>query len=137
MEADSPHYDNFGFFSVNYKPKLQLKDEMKVRPFISGIDANTLPNGALKLVYERYDFLSNDGSINFIFSSNGCLINSPLMNVIIFDPTTPGVLYLDGLLEQNSLQSVTEISIAKNGMEELRIYFMGLTEFSIRRSSQI
>lgn len=134
--ASSPQYNSFGHFPVSLKAAQTLSSSVKIRPYISGLDVNVLPNGVLKLSYEKLDRKA-DGSADLWFSSSSCYVNKLVLTVVIFDPTPPGVLYLDGLLEQNSISSQTTIEISKNGMEELRIYFVGLTEFSIKKSSAL
>ena len=99
------------------------------------MNINILPNGALTLNYDSYNV--NGGSIDFRFSSFTCFVSAIKLNVVIFDTSSPGVLYLDGFLEQNSIKSKTTVSIAKDNMEQLTIYFLGLTDFSIQQSSAI
>ena len=79
-----------------------MTETTKLRPFISGLDMDVLPNGTLKLVYEKYQKMST-GDVRVQFSSSSCRVNVLYLNVVIFDPSTPGVLYVDGFFQQNSL----------------------------------
>jgi hypothetical protein len=53
----------------------------------------------------------NPGLINFYYSSKTCTLYSMSVSVVIFDTSTPGLLFLDGTIEQNSLSSTTSTQV--------------------------
>lgn len=51
------------------------------------------------------------------------------LTVIVFNIYTPGVLYADGIIDQNYVMSKTEIHIPRHGINELRTYIVGINSF--------
>jgi hypothetical protein len=48
------------------------------------------------------------------------------LSIVIFEPNMPGMIFVDGTIEQNSVVTRTSTQIDRNFLEELRIYFIGL-----------
>lgn len=92
-------------------------------------------NGALNINHEKTQIQGRN--VIFVFSSRSCNIHSISLSVVIFDPSTPGVLFVDGSVEQNSLSTSTEVSILSTGaaIEELRIHFVGFSSLNARTNS--
>ena len=57
--------------------------------------------------------------------------------MIVFNIYTPGVLYADGIIDQNYIKSTTEIDIPRHGISELRTYIVGINSFHSSVSQQI
>ncbi len=58
-------------------------------------------------------------------------INSLTLSVIVFDSSSPGILFADGTISQNYIVSLLEITIPRHGINELRTYIVGINGFQI------
>ena len=59
------------------------------------------------------------------------------ISIVVFNVYTPGVLYADGIIDQNFVVSRTEISIPKHGINELRTYIVGINSFDTSAAQPI
>lgn len=77
--------------------------------------------------------------IYFTFSTleRASIIHSLTISIIIFNIYTPGVLYADGIIDQNFVVSKTEITIPKHGINELRTYIVGINSFETSAAQPI
>ena len=57
------------------------------------------------------------------------LVRSLTLSIIVFNIYTPGVLYADGIIDQNYVTSKLEIHIPRHGISELRTYIVGINSF--------
>lgn len=103
--AYQPSYDVNGFISLQYVPTIQITKDVKLRQFLMALDIEAQNGGVLSLNFEKVEQTST--GLNFLYSSNLCRINSISLSVVIFDPSTPGLLFVDGQIEQNSLSTTT------------------------------
>jgi hypothetical protein len=92
-----------------YRPSTVITTTTKIRPFIICINIAVQTGGVLYINYESYDV--NPGLINFYYSTKTCTYYSMALSVVIFDPSTPGLLFLDGTIEQTSLSSTTTTQV--------------------------
>jgi hypothetical protein len=70
---------------------------------------NTKSGGFLSLNCEQASVIGN--SVTILYSSNNCNINSLYLSVVLYDINTPGLVFVDGTISQNSLSSVTTSQI--------------------------
>lgn len=105
ITTNQPQYDFNGYITMSYIPTIQITNTIKVRPFIVALDIEAQNNGVLAISHDKTDI--NPGKINFLFSSKSCRIYSLSLSVVVFDTATPGILFVDGSLEQNSLSTST------------------------------
>ena len=70
-------------------------------------------------------------TVYFTFSNihRASILHSLSISVIVFNIYTPGILYADGIIDQNFVVSKTEVSIPKHGINELRTYIVGINSF--------
>lgn len=93
---------------MKYQPSLSVTQSLKIRVFISGIDIASQNGAPLWINHER---ILIDYGITLIFSSNLCHIYGLTLSIVLFDPSTPGLLFLDGAIEQNSLSTSTQVKV--------------------------
>lgn len=65
------------------------------------------------------------------------LVRSLTLSIIVFNIYTPGVLYADGIIDQNFVTSKTEIHIPRHGISELRTYIVGINSFHASTSQPV
>lgn len=57
------------------------------------------------------------------------MIRMLTISVIVFNTNTIGILYADGVIDQNYVVSLTQLTIPKHGINELRTYIVGINSF--------
>lgn len=78
-------------------------------------------------------------TVYFTFSSveRKSIIRSLSLSVIVFNIHTPGILYADGIIDQNYVVSTTKITIPTHGINELRTYIVGINCFDTSATSPL
>ena len=70
------------------------------------------------------------------YSTNGTtLVKNIMVNIIAFDSNNPSFRYSEGQISQNYLYSKTRIQIPSQGIEEIRIYIVGIASFEVSVTS--
>ena len=57
------------------------------------------------------------------------IIRSLTLSIIVFNIYNPGVLYAEGIIDQNYVVSTASIHIPRHGINELRTYIVGINSF--------
>jgi hypothetical protein len=128
----NPGYPTSGSILIPYRPVSKLTPTLKIKPFISSLNIITRQGGLLSINYINTTVLST--SIYFYYSASTCDVNDLQLSVVIFEPNMPGMIFVDGTIEQNSAVTKTSTQIDRNFLEELRIYFIGLISLTSKDS---
>ena len=78
-------------------------------------------------------------TVYFTFSTieRASIIHSLTLSIVVFNMYTPGILYADGIIDQNYVISTTQITIPRHGINELRTYIVGINSFQTSASKPI
>ena len=128
--SDSDEAANSQSFDVVYPLQKDFSSiGLKVKPFIQGFDIESTDKQTIGLKLEDSDVEGK--KVHFSFSNPGrvSLVRSLSLCVIVFNIYTPGVLFADGIIDQNYVVSTSNIHIPRHGINELRTYIVGINSF--------
>jgi hypothetical protein len=57
------------------------------------------------------------------------IVRSLTISVIVFNIYTPSILYAYGVIDQNFVVSILDLTIPRHGIDELRTYIVGINSF--------
>ena len=108
-----------------------------MKPFIQGFKIESRDKQSVGVKLNDVDVEGEKIYFSFINPDRVSLVRSLVLCVIAFNIYTPGVLYVDGIFEQKFTKPMTEIQLPRHGIEELRIYIVGVNSFQASVSQQI
>ena len=127
-----PKVGSDGTFELPYLIKGDFeKSGLKIKSFLQSVDLESQANSSKIGIKEGQSSLHGSNTLYVGFSSleKVSLIRFLTISVVVFNINTPGVLYADGTIDQNYVVSLTQITIPKHGINELRTYLVGINSF--------
>jgi hypothetical protein len=102
---------------------------LKVKPFLQGFDMESQDQQTVGVRLHDSDIEEQSVHFTFLNPNRSSLVRSLSLTIILFNIYTPGILYADGIIDQNYVTSVTDIQIVRHGIVELRTYMVGINSF--------
>ena len=104
-------------FSVGYPLERNFSSiGLKVKPFIQGFDLESQDKQSIGVKIEDVDINGTTVYFSFANPHRVSLVRSLKLSLIVFNIHTPGVLYADGIIDQNYVSSTTEVYIPRHGI---------------------
>ena len=112
---------------------------LKVKPFIQGFNIESTDKQTIGVKLEDADADVKEKKVLFSFSNPNrvSLVRSLSLCIIVFNIYTPGVLFADGIIDQNYVASTSNIHVPRHGINELRTYIVGINSFHTSVAQEI
>ena len=90
---------------------------LKIKPFIQGMDIESNNKQSIGLRHKQTTL--NKGKVIFEYANPNktSIIRTLKIAVIVYDIESPGVLYADGIIDQNFVESKLTMDIPRHGIE--------------------
>lgn len=128
--VSNPVVNRDGNFDIAYQMQQEfVKTGMKVKSFLQGIGLESVDKQNIGLSQQTTNVIGQTVYFTFSNIERKSIVRSLTISIIVFNIDTPGILYADGIIDQNFVVSTTEITIPKHGINELRTYIVGINCF--------
>ena len=89
---------------------------LKVKSFLQGINVESLDKKNIGIKQSSSSIVGKTIYFSFSGIERASIIRALKISVIVFNVYNPGVLYADGIIDQNFVVSRTEVNIPKHGI---------------------
>ena len=97
-------------FQVDYPIRGNFSLEgLKVKPFLQGFHMESQDQQTIGVRLQDSDIEETNVYFTFLNPNRSSLVRTISLSVILFNIYTPGILYADGIIDQNYVSSVTDI----------------------------
>ena len=128
--VSNPVANRDGNFDLAYQMQQEfVKTGLKVKSFLQGISLESVDKQQIGLQQQTTNVIGQTVYFTFSNIERKSIVRSLTLSIIVFNIDTPGILYADGIIDQNFVISTTEITIPKHGINELRTYIVGINCF--------